>query len=213
MTIHDKLQKVQENLKAPKGQFNAFGKYKYRNCEDILNAVKPLLAEYGLTIIISDKAVFLGGRHYIKATATLYDGEQYIDATAYAREEDMQKGMSAPQLTGATSSYARKYALNGLLLIDDTKDADATNTHGKYAKETMGMTHQEIAADWPVEQRQAALDKALGELAGIGDVETFKAKKADFNKLWRDFNRYKQTDMAEELTEAINTVKKDLGVE
>jgi len=81
------------------------------------------------------------------------------------------------------------------------------------APETMGMTHQEIAADWPVEQRQAALDKALGELAGIGDVETFKAKKAGFTKLYRDYVRYKQTDMAEELTEAINTVKKDLGVE
>lgn len=117
---------VQSRLKAPKGQYNSFGKYRYRSCEDILTAVKPLLAEVGAVIVIEDGIEMVGDRIYIKATASFYETENgtRISNTAYAREEETKKGMDGSQITGTASSYARKYALNGLLLIDDTKDAD-----------------------------------------------------------------------------------------
>ena len=122
------LAQIQSELKAPKGQRNTFGKYNYRSCEDILEAVKPLLAERGLVILITDDIVQIGERYYIRATATIYDSEgSFISNSALAREELKRTGMDASQITGATSSYARKYALNGLFAIDDTKDADATN--------------------------------------------------------------------------------------
>lgn len=127
---------IQNKLKAPKNQRNNFGNYNYRSCEDILEAVKPLLTEQKVALIIKDDVTAKDGRFYIKATATLFDeeGKEIASATAYAREEESKKGMDASQLTGSTSSYARKYALNGLFAIDDTKDADATNTHGKEEK-------------------------------------------------------------------------------
>ena len=122
------LAQIQSELKAPKGQRNLFGKYNYRSCEDILEAVKPLLTERGLVLLITDDIVQIGERYYVRATATIYDSEgSYISNSALAREEGVKKGMDASQITGATSSYARKYALNGLFAIDDTKDADATN--------------------------------------------------------------------------------------
>ena len=122
------LAQIQSELKAPKGQRNNFGKYNYRSCEDILEAVKPLLTERGLVILITDDIVQIGERYYVRATATIYDSEgSYISNSALAREELKRTGMDASQITGATSSYARKYALNGLFAIDDTKDADATN--------------------------------------------------------------------------------------
>lgn len=115
---------IQHKLKAPKGQYNSFGQYKYRSCEDILEGVKPLLKEYKLTLLINDEIVQIGERYYVKATAKITDGKEAISATAYAREQVTKKGMDESQITGATSSYARKYALNGLLAIDDAKDAD-----------------------------------------------------------------------------------------
>ncbi len=121
------LIEIQSALKAPKGQRNNFGKYNYRSCEDILEAVKPLLQNAVLTL--SDDVVQVGDRIYVKATATLIAGESTISVTAMAREAMAQKGMSDPQVTGSASSYARKYALNGLFAIDDTKDDDATNNH------------------------------------------------------------------------------------
>ena len=124
-----KLAEIQARLKAPKSQYNEFGRYKYRKAEDILEAVKPLLAELKCVLTCSDELVMLGNRYYIKATATIYDtetGETY-STTAYAREEEEKKGMDGSQVTGASSSYARKYALNGLLCIDDTADSDTTN--------------------------------------------------------------------------------------
>lgn len=129
MSIYAKLMEIQTKLKAPKGQYNSFGKYSYRNCEDILEALKPLLLEQKCTVVLSDEVVQIGGRYYVKATATLIDaeGEASISNTAYAREEDTKKGMDGSQITGASSSYARKYALNGLFGIDDTKDSDTTN--------------------------------------------------------------------------------------
>ena len=124
-----KLIKIQNELKAPKSQYNSFGKYNYRNCEDILVAVKPLLSREGLLLTISDEIWAVGERIYVKSTVSLSDGSESIDVTAYARESETKKGMDDSQITGAASSYARKYALNGLFLIDDTKDADhADNT-------------------------------------------------------------------------------------
>ncbi len=126
MAVREKLLAVQSELKAPKGQTNTFGKYKYRSCEDILESVKPLLKKHNATLVISDSLELIGERYYIKATATFQDIETdgIIQNTAFARESAEKKGMDDSQVTGATSSYARKYALNGLFLIDDTKDAD-----------------------------------------------------------------------------------------
>lgn len=129
-TIHEKLVAIQSELKAPKGQTNAFGKYKYRSCEDILEALKPLLKEQSMTLLLSDEVITIGGRFYVKATATVWGTDKSqetpisLSVTAYAREEETKKGMDGAQITGAASSYARKYALNGLFCIDDTKDAD-----------------------------------------------------------------------------------------
>ena len=130
--IYETLQKIQTELKAPKGQYNSFGKYKYRSCEDILEAVKPILAKYNASITLSDSLEYIGNRYYIKATATLHIAEsESCQVTAFAREEEEKKGMDGSQITGTASSYARKYALNGLLAIDDTKDSDATNDKAK----------------------------------------------------------------------------------
>ena len=125
---------IQNELKAPKGQFNSFGRYKYRSCEDILEAVKPLLHKYSCSLNISDEVVMVGDRFYIKATATLRKdtGEVISSSVACAREDEAKKGMDGAQVTGAASSYARKYALNGLFCIDDTKDADTD----EYTKNT-----------------------------------------------------------------------------
>jgi len=123
MSLEKKLSDIQKKLNAPKSQFNNFGKYAYRNLEDILQAVKPLLGD--CTIVISDDIKEVAGRVYVKATATFSDGSQTIENTAFAREPMAKKGMDESQITGAASSYARKYALGGLLLIDDNKDADS----------------------------------------------------------------------------------------
>jgi len=123
------LLKIQSELKAPKGQYNSFGKYKYRSCEDILEAVKPLLVKYDAVLTISDEIVEIGGRVYVKAVATLRCGENCYTNTAYAREPAEKKGMDEAQVTGTASSYARKYCLNGLFLIDDTKDADTDENY------------------------------------------------------------------------------------
>jgi len=127
MKIQQALATIQKELKAPKGQYNAFGKYAYRSCEDILTALKKLLEQTETVLILNDEVVNIGSRYYVKATATLSNGEETISATAYAREEEIKKGMDGSQITGASSSYARKYALNGLFGIDDTKDSDKTN--------------------------------------------------------------------------------------
>lgn len=137
-----KLINIQKDLKAPKSQYNAFGKYNYRNCEDILEAVKPLCAREGACLTLSDEIVQIGERYYIQATATLYDsetGEVINTVTAYAREEAEKKGMDGSQVTGAASSYARKYALNGLFNIDDTKDADSDEKPKTGNKEAKGQ--------------------------------------------------------------------------
>lgn len=133
MSLVQKLINIQKELKAPKNQRNNFGKYNYRSCEDILEAVKPLNAEQGLLLTIRDEIEYIDGRHYVKAVCEITDGENTITSCAYAREADNRKGMDEAQVTGSASSYARKYALNGLYLIDDTKDVD-TEAHQKQVK-------------------------------------------------------------------------------
>jgi hypothetical protein len=130
MNVYEKLANVQSALKAPKGQYNSFGKYKYRSCEDIVESVKPLLKQNGLLLNLTDTIEQIGDRFYVKATAIIIDTADgnMISVEAYAREEESKKGMDGSQVTGASSSYARKYALNGIFAIDDTKDSDSTNT-------------------------------------------------------------------------------------
>lgn len=141
MEFYEKLVAIQSDLKAPKGQKNTFGGYKYRSCEDILEAVKPYLAREGLVLNISDEVIEVGGRIYIKAKATITDGTNFQTSTAYAREADTKKGMDPAQVTGASSSYARKYALNGLFCIDDAKDPDTD----EYTKQS--QSKKEKASD------------------------------------------------------------------
>lgn len=147
-SIAGKLIAIQAELKAPKDKTNTFGGYKYRSCESILEAVKPLLKKYGVVLLLSDSLVEVGGRVYVKATAQVHDGDDGIEVHAFAREPESKKGMDDSQITGTASSYARKYALNGLFAIDDTKDAD-TN---EYAKETQtsakkGTVKKQAAAE------------------------------------------------------------------
>lgn len=151
MKVHEQLVRIQKELEAPKGQHNSFGNYNYRSCEDILGAVKPLLGP--LTLRISDEIVLIGDRYYVKATACLSDGNNDVCNTAYAREQDAKfnkegrETMDHAQITGSTSSYARKYALNGLFAIDDTKDADSMdNTSSKPFAQTRTTTKMEGGA-------------------------------------------------------------------
>lgn len=127
----DKLIKIQTELKAPKNMYNSFGKYKYRSAESILEAVKPLCEKHGCLLTLSDELVNVGDRYYIRATATLRTPKDRFEVTAYAREDETKKGMDGSQISGTASSYARKYALNGLFLIDDTKDADTDEYHNQ----------------------------------------------------------------------------------
>ena len=157
--LNETLLAIQQELKAPKGQYNSFGKYKYRSCEDILEAVKPLLRKHNCTLVISDDIVMLGTRFYIKATVTLSNGGESVMTTAFAREEEEKKGADSSQITGAASSYARKYALNGLFCIDDNKDSDSTNNGGK-----------------PVEPAENPLmEAAMSDVRNAKDTQALKA--------------------------------------
>ena len=184
-----KLAKIQQELKAPKGQFNSFGKYNYRSCEDILEAVKPLLGDMVLTI--NDEMVEVGGRIYVRATVTLKDDDGVgLQATAFAREADSKKGMDAAQVTGAASSYARKYALNGLFLIDDTKDADHRDNappapkkkaNAKTANPTMPddvfiTSSQSLIIRKAIDDKNVDIAKFL-DYYGITEIESLPASK------------------------------------
>lgn len=162
-------------LKAPKGQTNEFGKFKYRSCEDILEAVKPILAEKECILTISDDMVMLGNRFYVKATATLSCGKDSIATTAFARESETKTGMDAAQITGAASSYARKYALNGLFSIDDTKDVD-TNEH-KIATEAPDADLAIAIDDIKRAKDLAELQKMWTSWKGYQGYPQFKAAK------------------------------------
>ena len=185
-----KLINIQQKLKAPKGQRNNFGNYNYRSCEDIVEAVKPLLKREGLILNLSDEVVQIGDRYYVKATArviNIEDGEK-IETTALAREDENKKGMDLAQITGSVSSYARKYALNGMFAIDDTKDADATNTHGKevpsrnQSTETKGEFTTMADLTGKLTTKQINRLMAIGKKANITEAQILTAIKRDYNK-------------------------------
>ena len=175
------LAEIQAKLKAPKGQFNSFGKYHYRSAEDILEAVKKVVNPMGFSIVLTDQVKEIGGRIYVEAIASLFNGELEYSATGLAREEETKKGMDGSQITGAASSYARKYALNGLFAIDDTKDSDATNDHGK-SQESKSQAKGSIPAptQFDIEFKELIADVkkviAIGELKGIWEKLTDEAK-------------------------------------
>lgn len=162
MSIYKKLAEIQSQLKAPKNQFNKFGNFYYRSCEDILEGLKPILNAQKCALILNDEVVMIGERYYIKATALLIDTEvenSICSNTAYAREEESKKGMDGSQVTGASSSYARKYALNGLFALDDSKDSDATNTGGKDKTEANKQETKKISETQIKELEKIAKDK------------------------------------------------------
>lgn len=165
----DKLRLIQSELKAPKNQRNNFGKYNYRSCEDILEAVKPLLSKYGCTLTISDEVKELGGLLFVEAISIISDGENQVHVKAQAGIDPNRKGMDIAQSFGSSSSYARKYSLNGLFLIDDTKDADATNTHNK-APKTPASDKQ-----W-LNKGTAEFKKVQAYIKGGGSIEKVEAK-------------------------------------
>lgn len=178
--LKNKLIQIQSELKAPKGQFNSFGKYNYRSCEDILEAVKPLLAKYKVVMTITDEVVAVSDRVYVRACATLSDaeGDESVSNVAWAREDADKKGMDGSQLTGTASSYARKYCLNGLFLIDDTKDADTkdadTDEH-RAEMQSKGAQSENKKAEKGITQAQMEmLMKIASERGQELDVEAIK---------------------------------------
>jgi hypothetical protein len=157
---------IQSELKAPKGQFNSFGKYNYRSCEDIVEAVKPILAKYKYHLTMSDEVVCAGNRVYIKATCRVMEADKVIaESTALAREAEVKKGMDDSQITGTASSYARKYALNGLFAIDDTKDADTYEPTNQQAKTVQSK---------PLPLSPQELSEAITTMATIDNMESLK---------------------------------------
>ena len=193
MNIQEKLNKVQTMLVVPKNQYNKFGNYKYRSLEDITEGVRPLLKELGLTLVMSDEIVQVGERYYIKAICTITDTEtgESITNTAYARESENKKGMDSSQVTGATSSYARKYALNGLFAIDDNKDADTeefTNTSKNKANSSKKTNNNTSKSN-----NKALIEKLIkvAELKGyegekLQKIIKAKTKKDTFSKLTQE---------------------------
>lgn len=170
LKLQKKLSEIQNRLKAPKGQYNNFGKYHYRSAEDILEAVKPLNAEYGISLTLSDEVKEIGGRIYVVATATITDGNDELSVKSYAREPENKKGMDDSQITGATSSYARKYALNGLYAIDDNKDAD-TDEHKKQqdnAVKKQPKQQQQSTQEIDMQQVHATVEGYVKELEALG---------------------------------------------
>ena len=184
---------IQTKLKAPKSQRNSFGNYNYRSCEDILEAVKPLLDEFKVALTIKDEIILIGERYYIKATATLIDIDtgDTTETSAYARESAEKRGMDASQVTGATSSYARKYALNGLFAIDDNKDADATNTHGK---ETIKVNMTPALSEAQLKRLYA-----IGNKAGIKKEVLDSTVKKSFGCEPRDMTKEQYQNICERL--------------
>lgn len=180
------MYKVQSELKAPKGQFNSFGKYNYRSCEDIVEAVKPILAKYQYHLIMSDEVIGVGNRVYIKATCRVLEGDKVIaESSALAREAEIKKGMDDSQITGTASSYARKYALNGLFAIDDTKDAD-TDAH----------RHQQVDSSDLINQ--------------LNDCKTLDELQNVYKQMFKQ--NQNNPELLKQITTAKDMVKSKLGV-
>ncbi len=214
ISIYSKLLSIQNELKAPKNQYNKFGNYNYRSCEDILEAIKPLCLKYGAVVLIDDYVSQVGERFYVKAKASLIDidTQEEVYACAYARESENKKGMDSAQVTGATSSYARKYALNGLFCIDDTKDVDTQEYQEK--KQTNNNQSKNINDYEQVGIEQATLlgeiDKRVEELFNLGvDVKSegalhfinkFNSNKSDVNTMTQA-ERYNYKNVLEKMIE------------
>ena len=185
--LHDALIAIQKKLKAPKDLYNKFGNYKYRSAESILEAVKPLLAENGVLLTITDELVMIGTRYYVKSTATAQKSGETMCGIGYAREDDTKKGMDGSQVTGASSSYARKYALNGLFLIDDTKDADTDeyrNQHESAEKKQQPKPSQ----PQPAKQPQTQFKGFNSETELVGEQEMLKCNS--YTELMAVWNKY-----------------------
>ena len=194
-TLHERLADIQANLVAPKGQFNKFGNYKYRSCEDILSAVKPLLD--GLVLTSTEEVVMVGARYYIVATATISDGKDSISTSAFAREPEERKGMDSAQVSGSTGSYSKKYSLNSLFAIDDTKDADATNDHGKAPARQPQKPPAKVPHDLAMEAQAPAkpsLKACSAMLTSCGDLDELKSAWGEI------YSHYKNTRYIEGLT-------------
>lgn len=212
ISIYSKLLSIQNELKAPKNQYNKFGNYNYRSCEDILEAIKPLCLKYGAVVLIDDYVSQVGERFYVKAKASFIDidTQEEVYACAYARESENKKGMDSAQVTGATSSYARKYALNGLFCIDDTKDVDtkeyqekkrANNKQSQNSNEQIGIEQATLLGE---------IDKRVEELFNLGvDVKSegalhfinkFNNNKSDVNTMTQA-ERYNYKNVLEKMIE------------
>ncbi len=205
LDINLQLNRIQSDLKAPKGQMNKFGNYKYRSCEDILEAIKPILGDCSL--ILNDEIVLIGERYYVKATATLFNSEGRTSASAFAREPLSKKGMDESQITGAASSYARKYALNGLFSIDDTKDADTMdNTKTSYNKKRVRQPNS--PADLSKEARQSF--EAMKEALEMEDYQVVFENYKDIvnveeqTQVWFCFNSKERSLLKKRFAEITN---------
>ena len=213
MSLHEKLLEVQSKLKAPKSNYNDFGNYSYRSCEDIVEAAKPLLEESGLLMTITDELTKIGDRYYIKATVEVTDGESTISVNGYAREAEKKKGMDVSQITGAASSYARKYALNGMFAIDDNKDADATNKHGKGKNNNSSKKKKNNKSGNSGKNGNKATEKQIKAIFAIANSKGFEGE--DMKKYLQDMY---EIDSSKELTkkqasitiDALNNEAEDL---
>lgn len=186
MKLQEKLVRIQGRLKAPKNQRNNFGKYNYRSCEDILEAVKPLLLEEGLALTISDEIETAGSLTYVEAIAVISDGTDQVHVKAQAGIDPNRKGMDIAQSFGSSSSYARKYALNGLFLIDDTKDADATNTHGNATAKAKSMpktVNEALPSLKKNTENFTKVKNALGQGFTIADIKQKYTVSTEVEKL------------------------------
>lgn len=202
-SIHKKLHDVQQRLKAPKGQYNSFAKFNYRSCEDILEAVKPLLSETNLVLTIQDEVVNLGDRYYIKATTTIYDADNNsVSTSALAREPEIKTGMDLPQITGTASSYARKYALNGLFAIDDQKDADSNEYKKQTTSKKPSLPPTVKTSGSKITTPQIGLIRKLASDAGIDMGELKKKYEVESTK---DLSM----TQASEIINKLKTVPKD----
>lgn len=196
MNIYEKLLNIQSELKAPKGQTNKFGGYKYRSCEDILEAVKPLCKKYNVSLILTDSLQNIGDRYYIQANAVLYNIEkdeegrlETVGNSAYARESETKKGMDDSQITGTASSYARKYALNGLFNIDDTKDADTNEFREQVEQESEKIidSNKLKALNTSITKNNIADNVVELILSQYGYTSTNEIKVKDYMNIVNDF--------------------------
>lgn len=184
LSLQESLVAIQSKLKAPKGQFNSFGKYHYRSAEDILEAVKPLLAEHNVVLNMSDRVELIGARYYIVSTAKVIKGEEEIVSEGRAREDESKKGMDGAQVTGTSSSYARKYALNGLFCIDDTKDADTD----EYAKQQQAAPKQAKQAAKPAQPAPQPYPELDMEKELLAESEANQAQSsAELTAIWNKY--------------------------